>query len=210
MRVLKKQAITPSDVIQILICICILATCIFTGINIKQQDEFQRNTLRPWVYCKIDTVRGAQPIEISENGDIRFNHFFMNIGTTPAYNLRSYSVLDPSPEFPVDYFKQQINESTNPRRIFLFPSQKELFISPILICHADTYISDTIEIRSKDVIIELFKRFNMHAHIYLEYYDSSKNKYALRSTFYAKFLEEPDGSISIQFFTTYNSDKLIY
>jgi hypothetical protein len=206
---IQRKKLTPSNLIQLLIFGGILVTCIMTGIMIRKQSIYNENIMRPWIYCKIDTIRGIQPIEISKSGDIRFNHFLVNIGSTPACNLRAYSVLDPNPEFPVANFKQQITESTNPRRIFLFPGQKELFISSILICHADTYISDSIEIRSKDAIIELFKKFNMHAHIYLEYYDSSNNKYALRSTFYAKFLEESDGSISIQFFTTYNSDELI-
>jgi len=120
MGIIKKQPLAPSDAIQILIFLGILATCIFTGINIKQQGEFNRTSLNPWVYIyPIDTLN------IPYDTLIEWKYAIKCVGRSPGLEVRISSLINYTAESP--YRNITYDEILSPDiKSYIYPNE-ELF-----------------------------------------------------------------------------------
>lgn len=208
-----------SIIVQIGVVVCLLITIIITCKNVIQQGEFNRNSLRPWIYAKMDTL---SPMFIDHDGFMRFKLNLINIGSTPACSIRHYTVLNFDSSFPEYAIKEEIAKRKSPRCCFIFPDQEIRVISSQMTASRDSFdiklispaIVETVFVKSETLqtqqeIWDALIENDFHVHSYLEYLDANDNIYALRTTFFMKCESPDDSLIEIEVYSTYNSEKLI-
>lgn len=176
------KQLTPSEVIQGLIFIGILITCIFTFCSIKQQSKFNRNSLRPWL-----NIKPRQEIGI-EDGIVKISYFINCTGRSPAFQVEAYSILTENDTFPVSKIKEEMKREQ--AKSFLVPGgqtyvdKKSIRIKYIITktnAITNEVRKDTIAVTSSD-IIDRINGGNAFVHFYLDYEDYSANQYFLRLT----------------------------
>lgn len=166
-----------NTIAQFIIAVLILVTVYVAYRNILQQGEFNRNSLRPWVYVK----ELRQPQAKQTNADtvcVMFDYSLKNVGKTPALNVRAFSIFSIyGKKFPEDILKKKIVESKMLGIIFpdqlLFPTSNTIFRKPI----------------TMDTILKKITDDSAYVHIYVEYSNNSGELMACRYRFFVKFRE---------------------
>jgi hypothetical protein len=109
-----------SDWIQGSISLFILITLIFTTISVWNQLDFNKKSLRPWIFPKlneevfIDQEKIVNTISCS------------NLGETPALNIYLYGFLSQSKEFPKDTIKKRISSFEFIPKAIIFPKEQKV------------------------------------------------------------------------------------
>ncbi len=174
MALIRYEKLTPSDIIQILIFCGILITCILTGLNIRQQGEFNKNTLRPWVYDELKSF-------IKLKGEyIHCEYVTRCIGNTPAYNVNGYGMIDDRRFYSEDEILYAIQRwDVSDKTPDIMHPNETLYGTD-----SNTMI---IEGSIKDTLINLIKNNQLYRHSYIEYGDISHNKYGLQRTWQFRY-----------------------
>jgi hypothetical protein len=163
----------------------IIAAFVLTLINIKQQGEFNRNLLRPFVSYEIEN----RLVVIDDY--ILTNYLIENSGRTPAYNVKTYSIFSLNKDFPLNEIKEIVSNDTTLYGVTITKGQN---ISKEI--KSLVYGYDGEQIKHKKIIKKLkFER--VFYHNYIRYEDNSENEYYLRST-------------NKQIFYEYNKDKKVF
>lgn len=153
--------------------------------NIRQQGEFNQNTLRPWVYSFI-----KDEIEI-KNDYIKISYRIGNTGRTPAYKTQTYTILNLNEQFPENEFKIAKPDSGIS---FIFPNNEMIHEPKIK------------PIPSFEKIIE---NKNVYIHLYLQYSDFNNEHYYLRVTYKITYKKKIQKGYRIEKEIIYASDKKI-
>ena len=113
------KTISISDFIQIFISLVLLGTLIFTFRSVYQQNKFNRNALRPWIY-----IEPAMTLEILYPYDtVRINYTLKNIGKTPGYNLEVATTYTHTEDFPIEELKAFKGREEPFSKAYIFPNQ---------------------------------------------------------------------------------------
>jgi hypothetical protein len=202
-------------IVQIFVAFLILSTVINTNKNIREQGQFYRNSLRPWIHTDFDTTEN--PIVIDDSGVVRCNYEVKNTGTTPACYVKTYALMgiDTSVYFPVEDFIAKIKADIDPKSIFVFPGEQIKARSNMAQMTKAEYMFTPpfvkLEtIRTKQEVLDIIDSLGMLIYIYQIYSDFAKNSYALRSTFYVRYDEIIEDSMyNLVFFKIYNDSAHI-
>ncbi len=164
-----------SNTIQLLILGAIAITVILTYKNIKQQTEFNRFSLSPWVYMVPTGI-----IKISDTS-FRLSWKVENVGKTPAFNCIFLSEITNNQNFPIETFSLRLKgkaKKTVEKTGFIFPSQKIIAKSREIKSGPDKKTLPN-EVHK---ILKLLIKSDLYLHLYYEYSDSNNNIYAFKST----------------------------
>lgn len=166
--------------------------------SISKQGEFNKNSLRPWVYDKPDAY-------LQLKGNYIYCYYTTKCtGNTPAYSVNSYGMLDDK-KF---YSENEIREAIKKLDTLTTPSD-------IIHQNEDMYGTDSqtmnISISLRDTLIYLVRENKIFRHSYIEYSDISNNKYALQRTwqFRCKDYDPMKGIFHGTWMLVYTSPKRI-
>lgn len=178
-----------SNIIQFSIFVGIFATCILTLCSIRQQENFYRDSKRPWI-----TFYPDSNIILFE-GKIDIQLFLKNIGYTPANISRFvyFCAIDNN------FTKENVDSSgsysifhgdARYKRIYLeVPSFKE-------------------RILSKDSFQTLLENEKIFMHFYVDYEDLSKKKYSYYAVYLLDYIGRFPEGFKCEWKLYYTSHKM--
>jgi hypothetical protein len=167
------KKLSMSNWIQCSISFFILGTLIFTTINVCDQLNFNKKSLRPWIFPELTEEVLITQEKISNIVSLS------NIGKTPALNIYLDGFLAQYMEFPKDTIKKRISNFEFIPKAIIFPNEQKINIEVIT-------IPEIVNIKQKreipiDSIRNLLKE-KTYLHFYLTYESESGTKYYLRET----------------------------
>ena len=194
-KIMKKSSI--SDYIQIAITILIAGTLILTLINVVNQNNFNKNTLRPWILPEMSgqLIIGKTNVEKTI--------FLSNPGYSPAIDVYMYSLLNNSKEFPIDTIKYKIRGFEKFKKAIIFPNQKKRkYTMPTRFTIQDNNLPEN---NSMNQIRDFLLKDEVYLHLYVIYMSPDKQKYYLKETFRMKYVKNIENGIFVDWIYIWSS-----
>lgn len=162
-----------SDWIQGIIGFLLLLTLFFTAISVRNQLDFNKKSLRPWIFPKL-----TEEVFIDKEKIINIVSA-SNIGNTPALNTYLYGFLSQDEEFPKDKIKKMITSFEFIPIAIIFPKEQEVNFEVIT-------NAEILNIKHKREIpidsIRNHLKVKTYLHFYLTYESDSGTKYFVWET----------------------------
>ena len=153
----------------------IFITCIFTCVNIKQQGEFNRTSLNPWVY--IDPV---DTLNIPYDTLLEWKYAIKCVGRSPGLEVRVSSLINYKAESP--YRNISYGKILSPDiKSYIYPNEK-------LYGGGSRKLSD-LDLTKGNFPESIKNGKPLYYHVHVLYQDFGKNKYCFGATFVLTDLE---------------------
>lgn len=165
-------------IVQIVIMVALVISVIYTGISVNNQTEFNRNSLRPWVFpIPQDTIT------ISD-GAIKFSYNLKCIGRTPACSVLTYSWLLSDSTFPVNRIRNEKEEQLTPPSFLV--SDYSLRIESYTTFDWEDLKTGEIYKQPRAKLTSDINKELFYLYFYIEYNDFNHKQYYFRITFLLK------------------------